>query len=371
MTLAPASTELLETWVPPVTHADLPATGGKIGRDVEDFRVDEVPLYERSGQGEHLWLRVEKRGLTTPQLLGILAKASGTRERDIGAAGMKDKHAVTSQWFSMLAAQARPVETWELPEQVKVLEVTRHANKLRTGHLRGNRFSVRLVNVEHPSAAQALAERLQQAGIPNYFGAQRFGQRQDNLTEALAWLRETKRGKRGHFYEKLYPSVIQSEVFNRTLGRRQVQSPNRVLEGDVVRLAGSTRHFIVEDAEKEQPRLDQRDILLTGPMLGPKMLQPRGAAKDFEASVQAELGLNEEELERLGHYAPGTRRDAISWPEELSVEVQGPDCLLVAFTLDAGSYATQVIREFTHAPFGQDGRTDSASPKTEAPEAAS
>jgi tRNA pseudouridine13 synthase len=278
---------------------------------------------------------------------------------------MKDKHAVTTQWISFLAAKARPPAEWQLPESLRVLEVTRHANKLRTGHLRANRFSVRLVGVERTDSAtvDALVARIDQQGIPNYFGAQRFGQGQGNLAEALGWLKNPGRGRRGHFYEKLFPSVIQSELFNRTLGRRIAQIPNTLLEGDVVRLSGSTRHFVVEDPAKEQPRLEARDILLTGPMLGPKMLQPRGAALEFEQRLVDELGLTPADLERLSEYAPGTRRDAMLWPERLTATIESPEQLLLAFTLDAGSYATQVVREFSRAPFGNDGRGDGPSAK--------
>src|SRR5690242_8130075 len=122
--------------LPPIWTADLPAAGGRIGPSPEDFRVDEVPLYAASGTGEHLYVRIEKTGMNTRDAVRALARAAGVQPSEIGTAGMKDKHAVTSQWMSLPARGTPPPETWILGDRLRVLETSRHGNKLRTGHLK-------------------------------------------------------------------------------------------------------------------------------------------------------------------------------------------------------------------------------------------
>jgi hypothetical protein len=141
-----SAARLVTLHTPPVRYADLPPVGGKVGPEPEDFLVDEVPAYAASGKGEHQYVLAQKRLLTTPELARRLAKACGVNERDVGYAGLKDKYAVTSQWLSL--ATKTPISP-ELPlgDGVKILAVTRHDNKLRTGHLLGNRFSITLVGV--------------------------------------------------------------------------------------------------------------------------------------------------------------------------------------------------------------------------------
>ncbi len=335
---------------PPLSWPALPRPAARIGPEPEDFRVDELPLYEPSGTGSHLWVRLEKRSLTTPELLQRVARAAGVSERDIGSAGMKDKHAVTTQWLS-LPENARAPETWNLPDGARLLEQTRHGNKLRTGHQRGNRFSIRLVAAEPDkqstqSQILLLVEKLRAAGLPNYFGPQRFGKGGDNLDAALAWLRGApRRDRRARFFAKLYPSVIQSEVFNRFLALRTERGLDRLLPGDVVRLSGSRSLFVVEDAEKESARLAARDVFLTGPLPGPKLLAARGEPADLEQAAIAAIGLEPSDLERLGRDAPGTRRDLVVFPEALSVTAEPEASLLLGFELPSGSYATELIRQ--------------------------
>lgn len=328
--------------------------GGVLGRDPDDFRVSEVSLYEPSGAGDHLYVRVEKRSMTTPELASALARAAGVRERDVGHAGLKDKHAVTEQWFSLPAGGREP-EHWELPTGVRILATSRHKNKLRTGHLKGNHFAIRLTQVpEHGlSRAHAVLERLVTRGLYNYFGEQRFGHEGRNVERALSWL-GAERGrnrKKERFYSKLYPSVIQSEVFNRYLTLRCARGLDRLLTGEVVRLHETGSYFVVERPEVEQPRLDARDLVLTGPIFGPKARAAAGAALELETEAMSGLGLGPDELGKLGRLAPGTRRDLVVPVAEASVLSPHPGVLELAFYLPAGSYATQLIREFTRAPW--------------------
>ncbi len=349
---------------PLLAYPDLGPSGGRVGPEPEDFQVDEVPLYAFSGNGEHQYLQVRKRLLTTPDVVRRLARAAGLRERDIGYAGLKDKHAVTTQWFSVLTKAPLSTEL-DLGTDVTVLAVTRHDNKLRTGHLLGNRFTITLLGVEPDAAAraQALADRLRGDGLPNYFGAQRFGHGGRNVQEALRWLASGARG-RNRFEQKLYPSVVQSELFNRYLSARLALGREQLLLGEVVRLEGAGAMFRIDDVEKEQPRLSARDLHLTGPMVGPKMRPATDDALALEQALLRELGLDDAMLDALGRLAPGTRRDLFAPLNDLqAVEVtdRAEPALKLSFTLPAGGYATEVIRQLTHAPWLAPPQTTSRS----------
>ncbi|MEO6601438.1 MAG: tRNA pseudouridine(13) synthase TruD, partial [Polyangiaceae bacterium] len=216
---------------PPVMHPEIPALEAVIGPQVEDFVVDEIPLYAASGAGEHVYVRVEKRGYTTPAMVRAVTRAAGVDERDVGYAGLKDKHAVTRQWLS-LPNKARAPSEWQLPEGISVVEHTRHANKLRTGHLLGNRFCITLVTPDVGALEKAtpLSELLKVSGVYNYYGGQRFGRRGDGLRQAMVWLREgAKLHGMPRFLTKLYPSVIQAEAFNRYFSARRAIGMARVI----------------------------------------------------------------------------------------------------------------------------------------------
>ncbi len=338
---------------PPIFHADLPGTDGRIGGDPEDFRVEEVPLYSPSGEGPHLYVRLQKRGWTTPDATRFLAKAADVSPRDVGYAGLKDKHAITTQWVS-LPAGGRPVDDWRLPDGLEVLETSRHKNKLRTGHLLANRFVIVLKDVAEDALAnaQVLAERLGKVGLPNYFGHQRFGYQGRNLDKALAWLRaKDRRGPKGGFKNKLNASVIQSEGFNRYVVARIERGLESLLLGEVVRLDGSGSRFVVADLDAEAERYTSGDLHPQGPLHGPKMFPAADRALELENEIVASLGLSESELSSLAKFAPGTRRDVMLRPEALEIRADHATRLSVSFTLPPGSYATQVVRELTRAPW--------------------
>jgi tRNA pseudouridine13 synthase len=333
-------------------HA-LPLLDAKLGPELEDFVVEELPLYPASGSGEHLYAQIEKRGMTTPQMVRAVSRAAGVEERDVGYAGLKDKHAVTTQWLS-LPVKARPLPEWRLPEGVRVLESTRHGNKLRTGHLLGNRFRIRLVSLEPDGLerARAIAAFIVEQGLLNYFGGQRFGRDGDSLRQALDWLRA---GARLHgaprFLLKLYPSVLQAEVFNRYLSLRRARELTRLIPGEVVRLEGTGSMFVVEDVTREQPRYDAGDLHLTGPIFGPKTRPAAADGAELEAAARAALALSDEQAQTLARQAPGTRRDLRVKVGEISVERVEVDRLELAFALPSGSYATEVVRQFTGGAF--------------------
>ena len=338
---------------PPLMDPGLPVIDAVIGPLPEDFVVDEVPLYPQSGEGEHLYVRVEKRGFTTPAMVRAVTRAAGVDERDVGYAGLKDKHAVTRQWLS-LPSKARAPSEWQLPEGIRVVEHTRHSNKLRTGHLLGNRFRITLVTSDAGALekASATAELLRTRGLYNYFGGQRFGRRGDGLRQALTWLRE---GAKQHgvprFLSKLYPSVIQAEVFNRYFSARRELGLETLIAGEVVRLDGAGAMFSVEDVQREQPRLSSGDVHLTGPIFGPKARATSADAAALELRLIEQLGLSADAREKLARLAPGTRRDLCAKVENLELRWAAVGRLEVEFSLPSGSYATEVIRQFTRCPF--------------------
>lgn len=332
-------------FVPPRFLAGDPC-GGRIGSAPSDFRVEEIPAYPLSGEGEHLFLWVEKTGLNTPEVAQRIARAAGLRERDVGYAGMKDRNAVTRQWFS-ICCKDENAAAWDLGDDARVLEASRHKNKLRTGHLTGNRFRITVVDVPSGSEERVreIEAELRLRGLPNYFGAQRFGRGGRNLSEALAWLNGgDRRGKRARFANKLLPSVLQAEVFNRYAAAR-LADPAALIEGEVVRLEGSASGFVVEDVAAELPRLEAGQIHRTGPLPGPKARAAEAAALALEERILEEVGLTEEFRATLGKHAPGTRRDLLVRPEHLEADLS-LGSLVLEFSLPAGAYATQVVREF-------------------------
>jgi tRNA pseudouridine13 synthase len=346
----------------PFDHAELDAIDGHIGPDPEDFVVDEVPLYAASGQGEHWYVRVRKREATTIELREAIAVAAGVAAGDVGYAGMKDKHAVTTQWLSVPVPRAQPPEAWQLPPPFELLEVSRHANKLRIGHLEGNRFRIRMVGAlaSAPARIERFFERFREQGVTNYYGSQRFGRSQNNLQSALFALRRGRLGPRAGTRGKLLSSVIQAEIFNRYAMARVALGQTRLLAGDVVRFSDGRAMFTVEDAEREQPRLDRGELRLTGPMVGPKMKASAGQPSELEQAAIESLGLDAAALGALGRWAPGTRRDLSLWPADLTCDVSADGSVTVAFALPAGAYASLIIRTLTRQDpwLGAEGRAE-------------
>lgn len=334
---------------PPIAFADLPSTGGHVGTEPEDFRVDEIPLYEFSGEGPHTYVRVRKRDWTTRDMIRSLARSAGVSDRDVGSAGMKDRWAITTQWLSFPEGSSPPAD-WDLGDGLEVLEVTRHGNKLRTGHLRANRFSIGLQDCEADALerAQAIVAAINARGLPNYFGPQRFGNAGMNVERALRWIDGKTKGPRKAHVAKFNASVLQSEVFNRYVTARRELGLERLFLGETVRLNGSGSVFTVTDAEADAPRLAAGDLVLTAPMVGPKARITEGPLVEVERAAIEASGLDEGILDRLGRFGKGTRRDILVFPEALTVE-RDEDRLVLSFVLPSGCYATQLAREFTRA----------------------
>ncbi len=359
-----------ETHLPYLT-VDLPGVGGVIKRYDEDFVVEELPLYAAGGEGTHTYFVLEKRGLTTPAAIDLVARALGRNRRDFGYAGLKDAHGVTQQLVSIEHVDPRRVESLEF-SRVRILSVTQHTNKIKLGHLAGNRFEIKIRDTVNSAAALAVAilDVLQSRGVPNYFGPQRFGARGDNAVigqavlrgdygEAIAQLlgrpRSVDRGdvrkarelfdagdlavaadawprgmetqsrvcraliKTGsdarkawravdHSLRKLYVSAVQSDLFNKVLARR-ITAIDTLLAGDIAWIHRNGACFRVEDPTAEQPRCEGFEISPTGPLFGRRMTEPSGAPGELEADALAQSGLTREQLRaKDGTKLDGARR---------------------------------------------------------------
>lgn len=336
----------------PWKTADLPGIGGLSKERAEDFRVEEIPAYPPAGSGEFLFLWVEKTGLSAEQLVSHLARCLKIAHQDVGTAGMKDRQAVTCQMVSVPARCELLLKTFA-HENIKVLRVDRHPHKLRTGHLRGNRFSI-LIRNGAPDAlarAQAIAAALCEQGVPNFFGDQRFGRDAETLRLGLALLRGTKQPgeiprARRKFLLRLALSSVQSALFNRALVERMRDGVlDRVLPGDVMQVVASGGPFVVVDTQREQERFAARETVISGPIFGPKMKQPAGEVAQRESRLLESAGIAREAFERFSNLTPGTRRAYLVWPVDLAVRGD-PDGTRLEFVLPSGSYATIVLREF-------------------------
>lgn len=328
----------------PYAHGG-PALAAALRAQPEHFYVEEDLGFMPTGQGEHVVLLLEKRQLTTFQLGGRLARLAGVRERDVSFAGMKDKQAVTRQWFSV--HMPRGVEPdWSSLEDgsVRVLVRTRHAQKLRRGVHKGNNFRLLLTGVSgDQQAAEAVLQRIAEGGVPNYFGPQRFGRDGGNLAQAEAMFASgeapSDRRMRG-----MYLSAARSELFNQVLAERvRDGSWNRPLAGDLMLLAGTRSHFLVEELDDAlRERAASGDVTPSGPLWGlgepgtraePRALEQR--VIDAYASVAA--GLEASDLSQ-------DRRALRLWPRDFRWEWT-PEGLSLNFWLPRGGYATAVVRE--------------------------
>ena len=371
----------------PYLTRDVSGVGGVIRQRPQDFFVQEIPAYEASGEGEHSLCEIEKVGLSTFDALDRIARTLDINPREIGFAGMKDAHAVTRQYLSVPRvddAKLLAIQT----TQVKVLSSKRHVNKLRLGHLKGNRFVIKIRDVEETDAdkVRPALERLEREGMPNYFGEQRFGRRGDNDQLGAALLRddpmavlrlllgvplkdvdpsgifEARRFFENRDYEaamkkwprssgmerrilarfintssagkalslleprlrRLWLSALQSRVFNDVVAER-IDALGKLLAGDLAYLHDRGACFSVEDVAAEQPRADAFEVSATGPMLGYRMSLPSGEALTLEQTIYDNFKLTREDFKRPNRdQAKGDRRPLRVKPVDVSV-VGGSD----------------------------------------------
>lgn len=334
------------TWV----TADLPGCGGRIKVEPEDFQVEELPAYEPSGAGEHLYLWVRKRDVDTPQAARAIARAVGLTTDEVSYAGLKDRRAVTWQYFSV-PATAEPRLGAFADERIQILRSARHGNRLRTGHLRGNRFRIRVREPQSEAAAQAVVAALAERGFANFFGTQRFGRSDDNAELGRRLLKGERLPRRpSRFERKLYLSAFQSLLFNALLERRlREQTWRRARVGEVMKKVDSGGVFRCSDPATDQARVDAFEISPAGPIFGPKMVEAGAAPAAEEAEVLAAHGVSLEDFRRGKGETEGARRAQRLPLRELEVTREGGD-LWLSFQLPRGSYATVVLAEVIKAP---------------------
>lgn len=338
---------------------------GRIKSTPEDFVVEEIPAYEPSGEGTHLYLRFEKKNLTTDAAVRAITKALGIEMRDVGIAGMKDKVALTTQWVSVPA----PPKMADLEErakalaidQIRILEARRHGNKLKTGHLKGNRFDI-IVRGVPLDAIAGLADtmaRFGHEGVPNAFGTQRFGREGDNAERARAWLTGKERAPGDPRLRRFHFSALQSAVFNAVLEARVADGTwNKPLLGDVLRKEDTGGMFVCTDVQADRERADRGEVCPTGPIVGARMKWPEGDVKTLEERIAAPF-LEGVDLERARTLGEGTRRALRLRVSSCSIEQvmnnhgavsdahdDDPDrdgAVRVQFVLPKGAYATTVL----------------------------
>jgi tRNA pseudouridine13 synthase len=349
----------------PLLTSHLPGTGGRFKSEDEDFVVEELPAYPAMGAGDHSYLRIEKRGITTHEAVRRVARALGVAPKAIGFAGLKDAHAVTIQTISVEHVPIARCETALAGiDGVRLLGAKLHRNKIKLGHLRGNRFFIRLRDVVPGAAARALdvLAELSRVGCPNYFGEQRFGNRADNdRVGRLLVLRDFDGAceaagedlrRKPHNLLRLLVSAYQSALFNRLVAARMPHL-GRLETGDLAFLHGRGAVFLVEDAAHEQPRADHLEVSPSAPMFGMRTLLASGAPGERERAVLAEEGVTPEmfDVPGVGRF-DGERRPVripVLAPEVLEVDGD-PTSIVVRFDLPRGSYATVVLAEVMKSP---------------------
>lgn len=368
----------------PYLTASLPGIGGVIKQRSEDFFVQELPLYEPSGSGEHVYCEIQKIGLTTFEAIDRIVKKLKVPQMDVGYAGLKDANAITRQVFSIRGVDEQQVMRLN-DDRMQVQWAARHSNKLRLGHLAGNRFAIKIRDVQATDVVRVrpIIEQLQKRGMPNYFGEQRFGRRNDNdkLGAALIgrnpqqllalllggpdpqldqsdqlkarqlfdagdlqgslryWPRTCgmerrvlarliKTGKPlsavaavDQRITRLWISALQSRIFNDVLAER-IEGIDTLLAGDFVIKHENGAGFFVEDPAVEQPRCDAFEISPTGPVVGYRMTEPQGRPLEIEQTVLAKYGLTLQSFRGQSRLRiKGTRRPLRVRPTD--IEYQG------------------------------------------------
>lgn len=341
----------------PYITRDLPGIGGQLRAELEHFVVEETPLYEPEGEGQHLYVRITKRGMTTKEVEQALTRIFGLKRGGVGFAGMKDKYARTTQTFSLAVGHQdaafadEAVQRIERDLPVTVHWARYHRNKLKLGHLLGNRFVITVSGLALPAEdverrVGAVIERIRGQGLPNYFGPQRFGFDGGNVEKGLAVLLG-KRYVKDKWLRRFLVSAYQSYLCNVYLAERVERGIfGRLIGGDVAKKYATGGLFDVEDLDAEQPRYVAKEISFTAPLYGPKMRAAQGEAAELEAEILAQTPVTERRFQKAK--VQGTRRLGRILVPDLAAEMGEMDdglTVTVSFTLTKGAFATTVMRE--------------------------
>ncbi len=324
-----------------------PNVTGVIKANPEDFVVVEDLGYPYDGEGEQLLVRIRKIGCNTRFVAEAIAKFLGVHQRDLSYAGMKDRHAVTEQTLCFrVPGNAMPNLAGFQLEGVEILQVIRHKRKLRIGALAGNAFRLVVRQISDRNAVEARLQLIQQQGVPNYFGEQRFGRGGNNLTQAKQWAQDKFR-PRDRNMKGLLLSATRSDLFNQITSARLLRDGalNVVQTGDALQLAGRGSWFVAQEEElpELQQRVDNHQLRITAPLPGRGDLGPQGAALQFEQQNLAQAAELITLLER--ERVDAARRAMLVVPKDLRWNWWDDVTLEMQFWLPAGSFATSVVRE--------------------------
>ncbi|NUU67135.1 tRNA pseudouridine(13) synthase TruD [Enterobacteriaceae bacterium BIT-l23] len=329
------------TWL----HGQPQATG-QLKASPEDFVVTEDLGFAPDGDGEHLLVRILKKECNTRFVADMLAKFLKVPAREVSFAGQKDRHAVAEQWFCVrLPGTLMPDLSGFQPEGCQVLEYARHRRKLRTGALKGNAFTLVLREVTGRAEVEQRLNAVLRQGVPNYFGAQRFGHSGNNLHQARRWA-QSNAPVRDRNKRSFWLSAARSAMFNQIVSER-LKKPefNQVIDGDALQLAGRGSWFVATEEERPelQRRVDDGELMITAALPGRGEWGSRNAALAFEQQVLAD----EMDLQGLmvREKVDAARRAMLLYPRDLSWNWWDDVTLELNFWLPAGSFATSVVRE--------------------------
>jgi len=323
---------------------------GVLRSQPEDFQVDEIQSFTPSGQGEHVWLHIQKTGENTEWVAGLLAKIAEVPRKNVSFAGMKDRNAVTTQWFSV-QMPGREAPDWQqsLPESIQILDEKRHDRKLRRGTLEGNRFKITIRDFKgSKEELKTTLESIRQQGIPNYFGEQRFGHNGFNVQKAEQWFKGEFKVK-SRQKRSIYLSAARSWVFNHVLSERVKNGTwNQAIDGDIFMLEGTKSSFSEAINEDILTRVKQLDLHPTGVLWGRGRLASQAETEKLEAQIAEKFPKLCDGLERNG--LKQERKALRLNVKELSYlldenEDKNKKKLVLKFTLPAGAYATSVLQE--------------------------
>ena len=323
-----------------------PQGTGQLKASPEDFLVVEDLGFEPDGEGEHILVRILKNGCNTRFVADALAKFLKIHAREVSFAGQKDKHAVTEQWLcARVPGNTMPDLSQFQLEGCQVLEYARHKRKLRLGALKGNQFTLVLREVSGRDDVERRLQAIAERGVPNYFGAQRFGIGGSNLLGALRWA-ESGAPVRDRNKRSFWLSAARSALFNQIVSER-LKKPefNQVVDGDALQLAGRGSWFVATDEEQAvlQARVDARELMITAALPGSGDWGTQRTALEFEQTVLAEETALQSLLQR--EKVEAARRAMLLYPQQLSWNWWDDVTVELRFWLPAGSFATSVVRE--------------------------
>ena len=339
-----------------IFYYPFPTSGyGTIRHQPEDFIVNEIPLFVPSGEGEHLWLKIQKTNLNTDWVAGQLAKLLDVKRQDVGFAGLKDRHAVTTQWFSIYLPGKDIPDLIDdaissLDTSIKIIEQTRHLKKLRRGTLKGNRFTIIVRDfVGDQAVVNETLEKIHHQGVVNYFGNQRFGNNFANIERVNAWFKGEMKKPKNRNQRSLYLSAARSWIFNHILNERVIQNTwDKPMQGDIFILNGSRSWFVDDVDERIIQRVEQLDIHLSAPLWGRGQLESKYEVAKIESTIAENHSILCAGLEKNG--LKQERRALRVQVDGLELQWLDKTTLELHFSLPPGSYATVLLNQLLKFP---------------------